>query len=69
MPAWYSISGTVRVRRCPEVDAIAAEIREHCDRDFAVDLMAIDPEIVEFSINGAGEFAAGGVLKLDDLIV
>ena len=69
MPAWYSISGTVRVRRCPEVDAIAAEIRAHCDRDFAVDLMAIDPEIVEFSINGAGEFAAGGVLNLDDLIV
>ena len=68
MSAWYSISGSVRVRRCPEVDAIAAKIREHCDRDFAVSLVPRDAEIDEFSIEGAGEFPLGGVLVLDELL-
>ena len=68
MSAWYSISGSVRVRRCPEVDAIVAKIREHCDRDFAVNLVPSGAEIDEFSIEGTGEFAAGGVLVLDELL-
>ena len=66
--AWYSISGTVRVRRCPEVDAIAAKIRAHCDRDFAVNLVPMDSEVDDFSIEGTGEFAAGGVLVLDETL-
>ena len=69
MSAWYSISGAVRVGRCPEVDAIAAKIRAHCDREFTVNLVPRDAEIDEFSIEGAGEFAAGGVLVLDELLV
>ena len=69
MSAWYAISGSVRVRRCPEVDAIAAKIRAHCDRDFTVNLVPVDSETDEFSIEGAGEFAAGGVLELDELLV
>jgi hypothetical protein len=68
MSAWYSISGSLRIRRCPEVDAIAAKIRELCDRDFAVHLEPTDAEIAEFSIEGSGEFAAGGVLGLDELL-
>jgi hypothetical protein len=68
MSAWYSISGSVRVRRCPEVVAIAEKIRAHCDRDFAVNLEPKDAQIVEFSIAGMGEFAAGGVLVLDELL-
>ena len=68
MSAWYSISGTVRVRRCPEVDAIAARIRVHCERDFAVNLVPMDAEVEEFSIEGTGEFAAGGVLVLDETL-
>ena len=64
----YSISGTVRVRRCPEVDAIAAKIRAHCDRDFAVNLVPMDSEVDDFSIEGTGEFAAGGVLVLDETL-
>ncbi len=68
MSAWYSINGSVRVRRCPEVRAIAAKIREHCDRDFTVGLVPRDAEVDEFSIEGAGEFAAGGVLVLDELL-
>ena len=69
MSAWYSVSGTVRVPRCPEVDAIVAEIRAHCDRDFAVDLVPSGGEVDEFSIDGVGEFAAGGVLVLDELLL
>ena len=68
MSAWYSITGTFPVRRCPEVDAIAARIRAHCDRDFAVNLVPMDAEVDEFSIEGTGEFAAGGVLVLDELL-
>jgi hypothetical protein len=68
MSAWYSLSGTIQVRRCPEVDAIVAEIRAHCDRDFAVDLVPSGGEVDEFSIDGVGEFAAGGVKVLDELL-
>ena len=68
MSAWYSITGTVRVRRCPEVDAIAAKIRAHCDRDFVVNLVPMDAEVDDFSIEGTGEFAAGGVLVLDETL-
>ena len=68
MSAWYSLHGTVRVRASPVVDAIIAKIRTHCDRDFAVNLAPVDAETGEFSIDGTGEFAAGGVLVLDELI-
>jgi hypothetical protein len=69
MSAYYSMHGTIRVRASPEVDAIVARIREHCDRDFEVTLVPVDPEISEFSIEGAGEFSSGGVLGLDELVV
>ena len=69
MSACYSMHGTVRVRASPDVDAIVARIREHCDRDFEVTLVPVDPEISVFSIEGAGEFSSGGVLVLDELIV
>jgi hypothetical protein len=65
MSAWYSISGTIQVRICPEVDAIAAKFRAHCDRDLAVNLVPMDAEVDDFSIEGTGEFAVGGVLVLD----
>jgi hypothetical protein len=69
MSAYYSMHGTLRVRASPDVDAIVAKIREHCDRDFEVTLEAVDSEISQFSIEGAGEFSSGGVLVLDELIV
>jgi hypothetical protein len=55
---------------CHEVEAIIAEIRSHCGRHFAfdVDVIPVDSEIDEFSIEGTAEFAAGGELKLDTLI-
>jgi hypothetical protein len=69
MSAYYSMHGTVEVRASPDVDAIVAKIREHCDRDFEVTLVPVDSEISQFSIEGAGEFSTGGVLGLDELIV
>jgi hypothetical protein len=69
MSAWCSLHGTVRVRESPKVEAIITKIREHCDRDFEVNLVPVDSEISLFSLEGAGEFAAGGVLALDELIV
>ena len=68
MSAWYSMSGTVRVRTCREVAVIVAKIQAHCDESFTVGLAAEDDEIAEFSIEGTGEFAAGGVLMLDELL-
>ncbi len=68
MSAWYSINGSVRVRRCPEVYEIAAKIREHCDRDFTVTLVPRDADVDEFSIEGAGEFPLGCVRVLDELL-
>ena len=69
MSAYYSMHGTFEVRASPDVDAIVAKIQHHCDRDFEVTLVPVDPEISLFSIEGAGEFSSGGVLALDELIV
>ena len=69
MSAWYSMNGTVRVRRCREVAAVVAKIQAHCDQNLTVALAAEDDEIDQFSIEGAGEFAAGGVLILDELLL
>jgi hypothetical protein len=69
MSAYYSLRGTVRVRASLDVDAIVARIRNHCDRDFEVTLVPVDPKISVFAIEGAGQFAAGGVLVLDELIM
>ena len=63
------MNGTVRVRRCREVEAVVAKIEAHCDQNFAVALAAEDDEMDQFSIEGAGEFAAGGVLILDELLL
>ena len=70
LTAWYSLSGDVRVRMWHEVEAIIAEIRSHCGRHFAfdVDVIQVDSETDEFSIEGTGEFAAGGRAQLDTLI-
>jgi hypothetical protein len=69
MSAYYSMHGTLRVRASPEVDAIVARIKEHCDRDFEITLVPVDPEISVLSIEGAGEFSSGGALGLDELVV
>ena len=60
MSAWYLISGSVRVRRCHEIEAIIAVVRSHCGRHFAfdADLIPVDSETDEFSIEGTAEFAA-----------
>jgi hypothetical protein len=68
MSAWYSLSGTVRVRNSQEVDEILAKIRSHCGCAFEVELVPVDAGTSEFSIEGGGLFSAGGVLVLDDLI-
>jgi hypothetical protein len=69
MSVYYSMHGMVRLRASPDVDAIIARIRDHCDRDFEVVLEQVDSKINLFSIEGAGEFSSGGVLALDELIV
>ena len=69
MSAWYSMNGTVRVRRCREAAAVVAKIQSHCDQNFTVALAAEDDEMDQFSIEGAAEFAAGGVLILDELLL
>jgi hypothetical protein len=69
MSAYYSMHGTLRVRASLAVDVIVSRLKEHCDRDFEVALVPVDPEISVFSIEGAGEFSSGGVLALDELIV
>jgi hypothetical protein len=63
------MNGTIRVRRCREVAAVVAKIQSQCDHNFTVALAAEDDEMDQLSIEGAGEFAAGGVLILDELLL
>ena len=68
MSAWYSISGTVRVRRCPK----SMQSPRRFERTVIVTSRSTSyqwmPRSTNFSIEGKGEFAAGGVLVLDETL-
>jgi hypothetical protein len=69
MSALYSLTEKLRVRSCPEVQTIVARIRDHCETDFDVELAPTDAGGGRFSIDGAAEFAAGGVSLLEELLI
>jgi hypothetical protein len=68
MSTWYALAGTIRLRMGPEVDRIVASIRDHCGAELDVGLAPADAGCAEFSIGGAGELPACGVLLLEGLL-
>lgn len=68
MCAWYLLSGTVRLRRGPEVDAILAELRELKGDEFEVITSDIAPGEIELTFRGGSQFTDAGADEIDALL-
>jgi hypothetical protein len=68
MCAWYLLFGTVRLRRCPEVDAIVAELRDLRGDEFEVTTTEAGPGAIELTFRGGSEFTDVGADELDGLV-
>ena len=65
MCAWYQLSGTARLRRCPEVDAVLDELRDLKGAEFEVVTTDVDPGTIDLTFRGDSEFADEGADELD----
>jgi hypothetical protein len=66
MSAYYEVYGTIRVRKCPDAEAIIARLRDGVAGNIDVNVGETDPDVLDISLEGGSSFAAGGVLDLDD---
>ena len=53
MCAWYLLSGSVRLRRCPEVDAVLDELRDLRGDEFEVIATDAGPGAIELTFRGS----------------
>ena len=66
MCAWYQLSGTARLRRCPEVDAVLDELRDLKGDEFEVVTTDAGPGTIDLTFRGDAEFTADGADELDE---
>jgi hypothetical protein len=62
----YFLTGSIRVRKCPETEAILARLREYRDADFDVSIAAVDGGEVELTIDGCRDLVDRGLQRLED---
>ena len=62
----YFLTGSVRVRRCPEVEPILARLREYRDIDFDIAVTEVEGGEIELTIDGCRELNLHGVLRLEE---
>ena len=66
MCTWYQLSGTARLRRCPEVDAVLDELRDLKGDEFEVVATDVDPGTIDLTFRGGSEFTDEGADELDE---
>ena len=59
MSSWFSLSGSIRVRRCPEAGRIFRKLRARHDPNFNVEVKELDSGELRIALCGCDEFAAG----------
>jgi hypothetical protein len=62
------LSGEVRLRRCPGVDAILVELRDLRGDEFEVATTDAGPGAIELKFRGGSEFTDDGADELDELL-
>jgi hypothetical protein len=62
----YFLTGSVRVRRCPEVETILARLSEYRDVDFDITVTEVEGGDIELTIDGCRELNLSGVLRLEE---
>ena len=62
----YFLTGSIRVRRCPETGAILARLGEYRDVDFDITVTEVEGGEVELAIDGCRELDLAGTLRLEE---
>ena len=62
----YFLTGSVRVRPCPEVEPILTRLREYRDVDFDIAVTEVESGEVELIIDGCRELNLRGALRLEE---
>ena len=68
MSAWYSLSGSIRVRECPEAGAIIDRLKDHLDGGIEVDLHESAPGVLEVSLGDGALISGDGARECDELV-
>ena len=66
MDAPYFLTGSVRVRECPEIAPILVRILAHRDIDFNISVTELEGGEVELTIDGARELDDDRMIRLED---
>jgi hypothetical protein len=62
----YFLTGSVRLRRCPEVEPILVRLREYRDIELDIAVTEVEGGDLELSIDGCRELNLHGVLRLEE---
>jgi Mg/Co/Ni transporter MgtE len=68
MSAFYQVFGTIRVRKCPEAEAIITRLQNYPVGEIEIEVNECDPDVLAVSLEDGDFFAAGGVLNYDALL-
>jgi len=68
MCARYLLSGSVRLRRCPEVEEVLDELRDLRGDEFEVIAVDVGPGAIELTFRGGSEFTDAGADELDGML-
>ena len=68
MSSWYSICGWIRVRKCPEVEHILRQLRDHCGQGIEIDVSDVESDQIEINVEGGSLFPRGYVLGIEELL-
>jgi hypothetical protein len=66
--AWYSLSGSIRVRQCPEAATILARLVDHLDGGIEVDVNESAPGVLGVSLGGGALVSGDTAHDCDELI-
>jgi hypothetical protein len=68
MSAWYSLTGSIQVRKCPEAGAIIDRLKDHLDGGIEVDINESAPGVLEVSLGGGALVSGDDARDCDELI-
>jgi hypothetical protein len=62
----YFLTGSVRLRKCAEVEPILARLREYRDVDFDIAVTEVEGGDIELTIDGSRELNLSGALLMEE---
>ena len=68
MTDWYSLSGRVLLRQCPEANAMVAQLRDLCQDGLGIITKELSSNQMELTVQGHAELAEATVREIERLL-